>query len=129
MDPIANMLTRIRNAQAVKHETVLVPHSLILWNIAKALERFRFLKKVVRKGKKPKRIIELELNYTSTKEPVISELRRISKPGRRIYKKAKELHSVKNGVGIAIISTPSGILSDSEARRQNVGGEVLLEIW
>lgn len=129
MDPIADMLTRIRNAQAVKHETILFPHSTLLWNIVKVLERIRFLKKATRKGKKSKRVIELELDYNNTKQPVISKLRRISKPGRRIYKKVKELRPIKNGTGVAIISTPKGLLTDSEARKQNIGGEVLLEIW
>lgn len=129
MDPIADMLTRIRNAQAVKHETILFPHSALLWNIVKVLERTRFLKKATRKGKKPKRVIELELDYNDAKNPVISELRRISKPGRRIYKKVKELRPIKNGIGVAILSTPKGLLTDREARKQNMGGEMLLEIW
>ena len=129
MDPVANMLTRIRNAQAVKHETVLIPHSALLWNIVKVLEHTKFLKKATRKGKKSKRVIEVELDYNSAKQPVISELHRISKPGRRIYKKVKELRSIKNGAGIAVISTPKGLLTDREARKQNMGGEVLLEVW
>ena len=126
--PITDMLNRIRNAQAVLHPTVEVPFSNLKYEIAKILEKQRFVKKVAKIGKKTKRIIEITLKYED-KTPVISGLKRISKPGQRIYKSFKEIKPVKGGYGIAIISTSKGLMTNKEARKQKLGGEVICEIW
>ena len=127
-DPIADMLNRIRNAQAVLKETVDIPISNLKYEVAKILEKGGFVSGVEKKGKKAKKVIEITLKYNE-KIPVISGLKRISKPGQRIYKRAKELKSVKGGYGIAIISTSKGLMTDKEARKQKLGGEVICEIW
>ncbi len=130
-DPVADMLNRIRNAQAVLKETVDIPLSNLRYEIAKILEKGGFVAEVEKKGKKTKKVIEITLKYNE-KIPVISGLKRISKPGQRIYKRAKELKPVKGGYGIAIISTSKGgggLMTDKEARKQKLGGEVICEIW
>lgn len=127
-DPIADMLNRIRNAQAVLHQTVNIPFSNLKYEIAKVLKKNNFIEKVEKKGKKINKTIEITLKYDG-KIPVISSLKRISKPGQRIYKGLKELRRVRGGYGIAIISTPKGLITNKEARKQKVGGEVICEIW
>ena len=129
MDPIADMLTVIRNAQAVKKDTVVVPFSNLKYEIARILEKNGFVDKVAKEGRKTKRAIMITLKYGEAKEPAISGLKRISKPGQRIYKKFKELKSVKSGFGIAIISTSKGLMRDKEARKQKLGGEIICEVW
>ena len=129
MDPIADMLTVIRNAQAVKKDTVVVPFSNLKYEIARILEKNGFVDKVAKEGRKTKRAIMITLKYGEAKEPAISGLKRISKPGQRIYKKFKELKSVKSGFGIAIISTSKGLMTDKEARKQKLGGEIICEVW
>ena len=128
MDPISDMLTIIRNAQAVRKETVNVPFSNLKYEIAKVLEKEGFLKKVGKQGKKTRKKIEIILKYDSG-APVISGLRRISKPGQRIYKKRREIKRVKGGYGKTIISTSKGLMTDREARKQKLGGEVICEVW
>ncbi|MCH8741490.1 30S ribosomal protein S8 [Patescibacteria group bacterium] len=127
-DPIADMLNRIRNAQAVSHQTVNIPFSNLKYEIAEVLKKHGFVEKVEKKGKKINKTIEIILKYDG-KTPVISGLKRISKPGQRIYKGSKELRRVRGGYGIAIISTPKGLMTNKEARRRKIGGEVLAEIW
>ena len=138
MDPITDLLNRIRNAQAVSKEQVSVPFSNLKYEIAKILERRGFVKEVGKKGKAQRRVIEITLKYDERKlaegearqgRPAISGLKRISKPGQRIYLSVKELKPVKSGYGITIISTSKGLMTDKEARRQRLGGEVLCEIW
>jgi small subunit ribosomal protein S8 len=128
MDPISNMLTAIRNAQAVGKATVDIPFSNLKYEIAKILEKEKFIEKAEKKGKKTKRFIEITLKYTE-KTPAISGLKRISKPGQRIYLSWKEIKRVKGGYGIGIISTSKGLMTDKEARKQKLGGEVIAEIW
>jgi len=128
VDPVTDMLNRIRNAQAVKKETVEVPFSSLKYEIAEILEKNRFIAKVEKKGKKLKKLLEITLKYDN-KTPVVSGLKRVSKLGQRIYKKAKEMKPVKGGYGIAIISTSKGLMTNKEARKQKLGGEVLCEIW
>jgi len=137
-DPITDMLNRIRNAQAVLKSTVDVSFSNLKYEIAKILEKKGFIAKVEKKGKKIKRIIEITLKYNGEKVaggeghqklPVISGLKKISKPGQRIYKKAKEIKPVKGGYGMAIISTPKGLMTDKEAKKRKLGGEIICEIW
>ena len=128
VDPVTDMLNRIRNAQAVKKETVEVPFSSLKYEIAEILEKNRFIAKVEKKGKKLKKLLEITLKYDN-KTPVVSGLKRVSKLGQRIYKKAKEMKPVKGGYAIAIISTSKGLMTNKEARKQKLGGEVLCEIW
>jgi len=130
-DPIADMLTRIRNAQAVGHSTVSIPFSKIKYSIAEILAKEGFVKNVSKVGQKTKKVIKIELKYEDAKNtiPVISGLKRISKPGRRIYIKAKEIKSVLGGRGISIISTSQGLMTGKEAKRKKLGGEILCEVW
>jgi small subunit ribosomal protein S8 len=127
-DPISDMLNRIRNAQAVLKETVDIPFSDLKYGIAKILEKKGFITKVEKKGKKVRRTVEITLKYNA-KQPAISGLKRISKPGQRIYKNAKEIKPVKGGYGVAVISTSKGLMTDKEARKKKLGGEILCEIW
>ena len=128
-DIIADMLTRIRNANQMRYEEVSVPASKIKESIAKILKDEGFIKnyKVVKEGAQG--TILLTLKYTDKKERVITGLKRISKPGLRVYAKNDEIPKVLNGLGIAIISTSKGIMTDKQARKENVGGEVLAYIW
>ena len=128
MDPIADMLTKIRNALLVKKEKVLVPFSKLKFQIAKILQEKGFVENVERKRRKAKKVIEITLKY-SNGESAISGLKRISKPGQRIYLPAKKIKRVKGGFGIAIISTSRGLMTDEEARKRRLGGEVICEIW
>lgn len=125
IDPITDMLNRIRNAQAVSHKTVSIPFSNLKYEIAQILEKQSFVGKIEKKGRNTKRLIEITLKY-----PVmISGLKRISKPGQRIYAGFKEIKGSKGGYGILIISTPKGLMTGKEARKNKLGGEVLCEIW
>ncbi|MBR5237002.1 MAG: 30S ribosomal protein S8 [Clostridia bacterium] len=127
-DPIADMLTRIRNANSARHETVDVPASNMKKAIAAILLEEGYIKnyQVIEDGKQG--IIRIALKYVG-KEKVISGIQRISKPGLRIYKNTEELPKVLKGLGIAIISTSKGIMTDKKARQENVGGEVLAFVW
>ena len=129
-DPIADMLTRIRNANTAKHDTVDIPASKIKVAIAGILVDEGFIEKydIVEDGKI--KTIHVTLKYGADKnEKIITGLKRISKPGLRVYAGAEELPKVLGGLGIAIISTNKGLLTDKEARKQNVGGEVLAFVW
>lgn len=128
-DPIADMLTRIRNASAVKHETVDVPASNIKREIANILLEEGFVKgfDVIEDGKQG--IIRIQLKYGKNKEKVITGIKRISKPGLRVYAKRDEIPRVLGGLGISIISTSKGIITDKVARKEGVGGEVVAYIW
>lgn len=127
-DPISDMLTRIRNAQAVKKETVIIPFSKIKWSIAEILKENKFIDSLEKKGKAPWKSIAVNLKYENG-EPVIRGLKRVSRPGQRVYVNAKNLKSVKSGFGISIVSTPSGIMTNLEAKKKNLGGELICEIW
>ena len=129
MDPIADMLTRIRNAQAVKKETVSVPYSKLKMEIIKVLAKEKFLTEAEQKGKKNKKTIDIVLAYDSEKNPAINHIVRISKSSQRVYLPLKKIKSVRRGFGLQIMSTPKGILTDKEARKEKVGGEVLCEVW
>ncbi|MFQ6049941.1 MAG: 30S ribosomal protein S8 [Candidatus Paceibacterales bacterium] len=127
-DPIADMLTTIRNAQAVLHPTVVVPFSKLKFEIAKILQKEGFVGQVEKRGRGVKKFIKITLKYDG-KNPVISGLKRISKPGQRIYLGAIQIKPVKGGDGIAIISTSKGLVTNKEARKQKIGGEIICEIW
>ena len=128
-DPIADMLTRIRNANQMKYKEVLVPTSKLKVQIANILKNEGYINgyKLVDSGNGS--MINIELKYGAKKERVITGLKRISKPGLRVYAKKEEIPTVLNGLGIAIISTSKGLMVDREARKQNLGGEVLAYIW
>lgn len=127
-DPITDMLNRIRNAQAVSHKTVDIPFSKLKAEIAKILGEEKFLTKVDIKRKKKEKILKLSLKYDQEKG-VISGLKRISRPGQRIYSDFKGIKKIKKKSGIVILSTSKGLMTDKEARRKKLGGEVLCEIW
>ena len=128
-DSIADMLTRIRNANSAKHDTVQIPASNIKKSIAQILVDEGYIKsfKVIEDGKQG--IIEIALKYGPNKSQVITGLRRGSKPGLRIYSNSEDMPKVQNGLGIVILSTSKGIMTDKDARKANVGGEVLAYIW
>lgn len=128
-DTIADMLTRIRNANSMRYVEVRVPASNMKKEIAKILKEEGFIKDYKIEKNDVQGTIVLTLKYTDKKERVITGLKRISKPGLRVYAKSDEIPKVLNGLGIAIISTSKGIMTDKEARKQNIGGEVLAYIW
>lgn len=128
-DPIADMLTRIRNALVQKHDVVSMPVSKEKKAIAKILKEEGFITDYAIEGDGQFKELTITLKYTEDKQRVINGLRRISKPGLRVYAHADELPRVLNGLGIAIISTSNGVMTDREARKQHVGGEVLAYIW
>ncbi len=127
-DPIADMLTRIRNAIMVRHRSVLVPASKTKIALAKILEGEGYIEGFEVTKDKPHPFIKIRLKYTEDNEPVLTGLERVSKPGGRIYVKADEIPRVLSGMGIAILSTSRGVMTDHQARRLRVGGEVLCYI-
>ena len=128
-DTIADMLTRIRNANQMRYEEVRIPASNIKKEIAKILKEEGFINDYKIEDNDAQGTIVVNLKYTDKKERVITGLKRISKPGLRVYAKNNEIPKVLNGLGIAIISTSKGIMTDKEARKQNIGGEVIAYIW
>lgn len=128
-DPIADMLTRIRNANMVSHEKVEMPSSKLKVELAKLLKNEGFITDYNVKEVGKFKVLEITLKYDEKRKPVISKLERISKPGLRNYCKAKNLPKVLGGLGIAIVSTSKGLLTDRKARKENIGGEVLCYIY
>jgi len=128
-DTIADMLTRIRNAVRVEHSHVDIPHSKLKYGVADVLKREGYIWEfeVVTTESTP--VLRIHLKYGPNGERVIQHMKRVSKPGRRVYQRANLLKPVLNGLGINILSTNRGVVSDREARQNNVGGEVLCEIW
>lgn len=128
-DPIADMLTRIRNASAARKPVVEMPASRIKTDVAAILKREGFISDAVVDGECAGRVLRIRLKYTPEEEPVIRGIKRISRPGRRDYTGADRLPRVLNGIGVAILTTSSGLMTDREARRAKVGGEVLCHVW
>tara|TARA_B100001564_G_C20529981_1_gene619263 strand:+ start:294 stop:692 length:399 start_codon:yes stop_codon:yes gene_type:complete len=128
-DPIADMLTRVRNANMAEKKMVSLPHSKIKSEVARLLKQEGFISDFSVEDDNGKSILNLFLKYTLEREPVIQGLRRISKPSCRRYANAEEVPRVLGGIGIAILSTSSGLMTDSEARKRNIGGEILCYIW
>ena len=128
-DPIADMLTRIRNANQMRYKEVEVPASKMKLEIARILKEEGFINDYKVKKNNIQNIIVLSLKYGQNKERVITGLKRISKPGLRVYAKVEELPRVLNGLGIAIVSTSKGVMTDKQARRESLGGEVLAFVW
>lgn len=128
-DPIADMLTRIRNGMLARHEHVRVPASKLKLEIAKVLKGQGYIQKYDLVDDKRQGQIRIHLRYGEDGEPVITGLRRVSKPGLRVYVDAKRVPRVMGGLGVAVLSTSTGVLTDREARRRRVGGEVLCYVW
>lgn len=128
-DPIADFLTRIRNALMAKHEVTEIPVSKLKWRLAEILKAEGYITDAQLVGDGLQRIIRITLKYDRGEISVVQSLQRISKPGRRKYVPADQLPRVLNGLGVAIISTSRGVMSDRECRRLNVGGEVLCHVW
>ena len=127
-DPLGDMLTRIRNGQQAKKDSILTPASKLRARVLDVLQREGYIRGYREEPLGPHRGLRIELKYFEG-QPAIQHLARISKPGRRVYSGARELPRIRNGLGITIVSTPRGVLSDAEARDQNVGGEVLAEVF
>ena len=128
-DPIADMLTRVRNACQAQHTKVEVPGSKLKKEIARILLDQKFISNFAYIEDDKQGVIKMYLKYGASGEPVISAIKRISKPGRRVYVKADHVPKVLNGLGVAILTTPKGIITDREARKLKTGGEVLCYIW
>ena len=128
-DPLGDMLTRIRNGQRARKDTISSPTSHLRANVLDVLKREGYIRDYTRREVRPGIAqVDIQLKYHEG-EPVIREINRVSTPGRRVYSKIKDLQRVYNGLGIAILSTPRGVLSDTEARDMNVGGEVLCQVF
>jgi small subunit ribosomal protein S8 len=128
-DPISDFLTRIRNAQTAHHSTVSMPGSKLRLGLAEILQRNGYVASATWRGEGPQGLVDIELRYDDVDEPMISSLKRISKPSRRVYVGVSEIPEVLNGLGIAILSTSKGLLTDKEARAARVGGELLCEVY
>lgn len=128
-DPIADMLTRMRNASMVRHDSVLIPASKMKMAIAKILKSEGFIADYEVLSAKPGRVIKVRLRYDEQNQPLISGLERVSKPGLRVYSQFNEVPRVYGGVGIAILSTSKGVMTGHRAWRQNIGGEILCYVW
>ncbi|HEY7584185.1 MAG TPA: 30S ribosomal protein S8 [Acidimicrobiia bacterium] len=128
-DPIADMLTRIRNSIAVGHEQVEMPLSKLREGIAKILVVEGYIDRYETSGEGVHQNLILFLRYGPRRSPVIAGLRRVSRPGHRVYRQATEIPRVQGGLGVAVVSTSQGLLADREARRRRLGGEILCEVW
>jgi small subunit ribosomal protein S8 len=128
-DPIADMLTRIRNALHAKYEQVVIPASRLKVEIANVLKDEGFIHEVESIGEGKRKSIVIKLKYTSTKKPVISDISRVSKLGRRVYLSKDEIKSIRYGRGVAILSTSKGIMKDADAKKNGIGGEILCTVW
>ena len=128
-DPIGDMLTRIRNASAARHEKVVIPASRLKLRIAEVLREEGFIKDFVRHEEGPQGAITVLLKYSPDRAPAITDIKRVSKPGLRRYVPTDSIPRVLNGMGIAILSTSKGVLVDREARKQKVGGELICTVW
>ena len=124
-----DILTRIKNAQAVKKESLKVPFSNMDLTVLELLARYGFIAAVNKKGRMPKRALEIVLKYDEAKKGAIRGVAHLSVPSRRVYAGAKELRPVKQGYGLGVISTPKGVMAYHEAKKANMGGELLFEIW
>ena len=128
-DPIADMLTRIRNANMAEKQVVAMPHSKMKSEIARLLKAEGFIKDYTMENEDGKPVLNIFLKYTIEREPVIQGLRRISKPSCRKYVNSEEIPRVLGGIGLAILSTSSGVMTDADAREKKIGGEVLCYVW
>ena len=128
-DAIGDLIVRLTNAGAIKKASVSVPYSAFKMAVAEKLKDAGFVEAVEKKGKKVRKTLDITLKYDAAGQHVISGVKRISKPGRRMYKSTREIIPVRYGYGALVLSTPKGVLTDKEARKEKVGGEALFEIW
>ncbi len=128
-DPITDMLNRLENGQAVNKKTVDIPFSKLKYQIAKVLEAEEFVDSAAKKGRNPKKVIRVNLKYEEDGNPGITNMERVSKPGRRVYTSLKDIKPVRGGYGISIISTPKGVMSNKEAKGAGLGGEILCKVY
>lgn len=128
-DPIADMLTRLRNASAARHASVLMPASKLKAEIARVLREEGYIRGFDTQEDKGKRVLRVQLRYTDKKQPILMGLQRVSRPGLRVYSRRDDIPRVFGGVGTAILSTPRGVMTGEQARRIGVGGEVLCQVW
>ena len=128
-DPIADMLTRIRNAVRVSKKSVTMPFSKMKQSVLEVLKREGFIEDYIVSEPTGRGVVRVRLKYSRLGEPVIQQIRRESRPGLRVYRGVKDLAPVLRGIGIAVVSTPKGMLSDRECRREKVGGEVVCKVW
>ncbi len=128
-DPVGDFIVRLTNAGAIKKASVSIPYSAFKMAIAEKLKDAGYLKAIEKKGKKVKKTLDVTLKYDEAGMPVINGVKRISKPGRRLYKSVNEIMPVRYGHGALVLSTPKGIMTGKEARKEKVGGEALFEIW
>ena len=128
-DPIADMLTRVRNASRARHSEVLVPASRTKREIARILKEEGFIAEVSEEREGPSQLLRLELKYVDGKVPVVSGLKRISKPGLRVYARKTDIPRVLGGLGVVIVSTSKGIMTGTQARQAELGGEILAYVW
>jgi small subunit ribosomal protein S8 len=128
-DPVADMLTRIRNANAQKHSQLDVPASRMKKEIARVLKQANLIKDFAVTGQGAKEVIRIQLRYIRENVPAITGLRRISRPGLRVYVPVEKISAMERGIGMVILSTPKGIMTGSQAKRQKAGGEVLCKVW
>jgi small subunit ribosomal protein S8 len=128
-DPIADMLTRIRNAVSARHDSVTMPSSKMKVAIARVLKDEGFVRDFQLESEGSRPMLRIDLSYTGRKEPVLSGIKRVSKPGLRVYVQKREIPRVLGGLGVAILSTPEGVMTGQVARQKSVGGEVLCYVW
>ena len=128
-DPIADLLTRIRNALLAKHDRLDVPASKLKQGLCELLKKEGYIEDYELVEHEPQNVLRVYLRYSDEGIPAIRRVARVSKPGRRVYRKAGDIKPVLNGIGVAVVSTSKGLLSDQDARAQRVGGEILCEIW
>jgi len=128
-DPVADMLNRIKTAQAAAKPMVDIPFSSLKSDIALCMEKEGFIQKIIRKKKEGKKYLRIILSYDKKNIPAITDIKRVSSPGQRIYRKNKELGVVRGGEGVSILSTPKGVMTSREAKRKGLGGELICEIW
>jgi len=128
-DPIADMLTRVRNAQMAESDVVDMPHSKLKVELARILKKEGFIADYTTEAQSGKRVVRLFLKYNEDHKPIIRDLKKVSKPGCRVYVQAGEIPRVFGGIGISVLSTSSGMMTGDEARKLNVGGEVLCYVW
>ena len=128
-DPISDFIIQLKNAGAVKRESISLPYSKFKYAVAHKLAKAGYIKAVSKHGKKTKKFVDIELMYTDKGTPRINGVERVSKPSKRVYQGVDKVASVKYGQGAMILSTPKGILTDKEARKENTGGEALFKIW
>ena len=128
-DPVGDMINRIKNAGAVKAASVDIPHSLLKYAIAEKLKEHGYVKAVEKCGRKVRKLISISIAYNDNGAPRVRGVKRISKPGRRMYASVKDIVPIKYGYGASVLSTPKGVLTGAEARKEKVGGEMLFHIW